>query len=126
MIQRGAIVLVILLAGCASMGGAGQSLAVSGEALKAVGNEFVAVANVYKTGCDAKTIAEKQCLAFREFGVRFKGSYPLAIGLWESARAANDGAASKKAEQVIGELAAQLSALAVQGIATFSTTGGGK
>ena len=45
--------ILLLLAGCASVG---QSLVISGESLKAIGTEFVAVAEVYQKGCAAQTI----------------------------------------------------------------------
>ncbi len=102
---------LILLVGCASIG---QSLVVSGESLKAVGNEFIAVADVYVRGCAAQTISLSQCVAFRDFGEKFKVAYPMAIQLWGVARNANDVATAKKAEDVIKSLMTDLSVFASQ------------
>ena len=104
-----AVLVALLLTGCASLG---QGLAVSGESLKAVGQEFIAVAEVYQKGCAAQTIKPDQCAAFRSFGLRFQQAYPLTVTLWGVARNANDAATTKKAEAVIQSLVADLSVFA--------------
>ena len=102
---------------------ANQALLVTGESLAVVGNQFVGVAAAYKQGCDvAKSIPQSQCLKFREFGEYFKKVYPLTIQLWEAARLANDGALKGKASEVVQSLSNSLSALAAEGLGTF--TGG--
>lgn len=92
----------------------GSSLVVSGEALKASGTQFVQVAAAYKNGCDvAKTIAPKDCAAFRTFGEQFQKSFPLSVQLWEVARATNDGATEKSATEIITDLVSRLTAFAI-------------
>lgn len=111
------LVMLILVTGCVSVG---RSLVISGESLKAIGNEFLLVADVYVRGCADKTIAVDQCAAFRDFGQKFQRAYPLAVDLWGVARNANDVATVKKTEDVIRSLAADLSSFASQVL----TTGG--
>ena len=101
--------LLVVLTACASIG---QGLVVSGESLKAVGTEFIAVAEVYQKGCAAQTIKPDQCAAFRSFGLRFQQAYPLTVTLWGVARNANDAATAKKAEAIIQSLVADLSVFA--------------
>lgn len=118
--MKAAIVLPLLLAlglgACAT-----STLATSGTALVAVGKEFVAVAQVYDQGCHATpaTIPDAQCRAFRDFGLRFKATYPLAVAVWQAARDASDAAATKRAYDVISQLGAELGALALHGYDTF-------
>lgn len=111
------VVLSVLLAGCASFG---QGLVISGTTLKAVADQFVSVADVYKQGCDVtKIIPKDQCQGFRTFGLRFQQTYPLTVASWEVARRAGDNAAAGAAEKIINQLVEDLSALAVQGINAF-------
>ena len=113
--------LLVLTLGCATLG---QTLRVSGTTLKAIGDQFVSVAEVYKQGCDVdRIIPADQCQRFRVFGLRFKQTYPLTVAAWEVARRANDVPAEKAAREVIEQLADDLSQLAVIGISAFQ---GGK
>jgi hypothetical protein len=111
--KSAAIVLAVLIlaTGCVSVG---RSLVISGESLKAIGNEFLLVADVYVKGCADKTITLEQCEAFRDFGQKFQKAYPLAVDLWGVARSADDVATIKKTEDVIRSLAAGLSSFAIQ------------
>lgn len=112
-----AVLLTTVIVGCASLG---QTLRVSGTTLKAIGDQFVSVAEVYKQGCDVDhVIPADQCQQFRVFGLRFKQTYPLTVAAWEVARRANDVAGEKAARRVIEQLAEDLSQLAVVGINTF-------
>ena len=114
--------LILALALSLSMGCASfpQLLVGSGEGLKAVGNEFVAVAQVYKHGCDvSKIIPQSQCQKFREFGEKFKQVYPLAVQLWETARDANDKATQHRADAMIQSLAVGLSNLALDALKIY-------
>lgn len=106
------VLLVALLAGCA---GASKGLVVSGESLVAIGDQFVAVAHVYKDGCDTppQRIPPADCARFRAFGVKFKVAYPAAHKVWEAARRTNDVAAQKNASLLISALAVELSTLTV-------------
>lgn len=101
------IVAVLLLS--LQMGCGGSALVVSGETLKASGQQFVQLGKMYKEGCDVtKTIAQKDCQAFRAFGEQFQKSYPISVQLWEAARATNDPATQQGAEVVIKDLNGRL------------------
>ena len=110
------VLFATFLVGCATLD---QTLKVSGTALRAVGDQFTSVAEVYKQGCDVdRVIPADQCQRFRVFGLRFKQTYPLTVAAWEVARRANDVAGEKAARRVIEQLADDLSQLAVVGINT--------
>jgi len=107
--------MVLLISSCATFG-FGKSLIVTGESLKALGEQFVQVAGIYKQGCDLvvpRTIQQPQCAAFRTFGTHFQKSFPLTVQLWEAARSGNDQAMQGKIEDVIVDLATALSSFAV-------------
>jgi hypothetical protein len=116
------LTIAILLAGCASLGiGTGDSgLAVTGEGLKALGEEFVAVSAVYVQGCNSGQIKPDNCAKYRSFGQKFQKSYPLAIQLWEAARKANDAAVEKKMREVVTLMATELSSMAVNAYVVFT------
>ena len=107
------LALVLLLAGCGMMTRQTTLLA-TGEALRGLGEEFRHVADIYTTSCEAKKIPVASCSDFRTFGLRFQKTYPLAIGLWEAARKANDRAAQRRVAVVLEGLAEDLSRLAIQ------------
>ena len=89
----------------------GSALVVSGETLKASGNQFIKTAATYKNGCDVtKTIPQTDCQSFREFAVQFQKSYAIARQLWEAARATNDPETQKGAEAVVKTFDAKLNA----------------
>lgn len=122
-----AVIALALLYGLGLSACATSTLATSGTALVAVGKEFVAVAQVYEQGCHlgtayystTATIPDAQCRAFRDFGLRFKATYPLAVAVWQAARDASDAAATKRAYDVISQLGAELGALALHGYDTY-------
>jgi hypothetical protein len=114
---------MVLMAAFAILAGCTTTLDATGQTLSSVGSEFVQVAHIYEDGCKLGTIKPDACAMFRVFGVKFKASYPLAVGLWNAARAGNDKAVAGKAQEAITELATELTTLAVQGYASF---GGGR
>ena len=110
--------LLTVLAGCASW--RTPTLEVSGQTLAALGNQFAKVSEVFSRGCaEPRSIPVQACTDFRTFGVNFKKSYPLLVGLWEAAREANDASAQKSTQQLVTQLASQLASLAAQGIAAY-------
>jgi len=113
------LVLVLVLAGCAGAKGVYTGLVTSGETLNAVGKQFVSISALYKAGCDSGQIKPAECAAYRKFGEKFKLSYPIAVALWESARAANDAASEKAARDAILQLSTELTALAAQAYIVF-------
>ena len=113
------VALLVFTFGC-SMLTAQKSLIVTGETLKGMGNEFVAVAGQFKQGCDVtKTIKPDDCKKFRDFGIQFQKSYPTTVALWEAARTAQDKAATEKMDVVINDLAQQLSDFAMLLLQTY-------
>lgn len=118
------VMLAILVGGWGGCSTFQTSLVVSGESLKAVGKEFVEVAKLYKQGCDVdKVIKQPDCQSFKQFGLKFKQSYPISISVWETARAAGDVDTANSAARSITNLAAEMSKLAVH---AYTVYGGGK
>ena len=100
-------VALILSVGCSSTH---QGLMGSGTALKAVGQQWLAVNDGFVKGCvpSAPKLPKAQCDAARDFGVKFKQAYPLAIQLFETAVTANDTAMAADAKSVIRGLSVDL------------------
>lgn len=101
----------VLMAGCGTLSNmfGGNTLVVTGESLKASGNEFVKVSATYKQGCDVtKTIAPAECASFRKFGEGFQKSFPLAVSLWEAARVSGNAELQKSTEGPVTVLQGQL------------------
>lgn len=98
-----------------------QPLAISGETLIAVGQQFVDVANLYNAQCvhDVKPAMTSFCAQFRTFAPKFKTGYPLAVSLWQTARRTNDTAAAKTAGDAILELATGVTSVGLLGMQTI-------
>jgi hypothetical protein len=111
-----ALTLATALHGCAS---ATKTVTVTGVSLRELGTQYLQVGGIYNDGCATGAITQPQCAKFAAFATEFKRSYPLAIGLWETARTANDMAAVGNAEAVINSLAASLSRLASEALMTY-------
>ena len=112
------VLFVMLLAGCGAYAGF-KALFVSGVALDVVGDQFVAVSAQVNVGCTQQVIPAATCAKYRAFQVRFKQSYPLAVGMWQAANKAGDTVSKGKAEDVIRSLARDLSNLASEALQTF-------
>lgn len=111
------LVLAVLLAGCAMFS---QSLEVTGTSILGVGEQFEAVSAQVVKGCANQAIPKTTCDRYRVFGENFKRTYPLTVGLWDSARKAGDAKSQGKAEDVIRSLAVDLSKLAVEALGAFA------
>lgn len=98
-----------------------RSLVVTGTSIAVLGQEFADVSAAYTKACDGKRLTVKSCSEYRDFGVRFKSSYPEAVSLWHIARSANDNVKRQSAEDVILKLSTDLSVFAVT---VLGTTGG--
>lgn len=119
-----AVMLVMVLALLVSCSSSGQkALVVSGTSIQSVGEQFVVVTEQVTAGCKAQTIPQDTCTRYAAFGVQFKKTYPLAVGLWKAARASGDVAAQKKAEDVIVQLAGDLTKLATEALVSFGVGG---
>jgi len=99
--------VLVLAVGCASTH---QGLMGSGTALKAVGQQWLTVNEGFVKGCapSAPTVPKAQCDAARDFGVKFKKAYPLAVQLFDTAVNANDAAMAADAKSVIRGLSVDL------------------
>lgn len=80
----------------------------TGESLKVLGETFTATAAMFDAGLEAKTVTREQYLAWRSFGEKFQGSYPLAVNLWRVGRHANDRDLEKQASEILASLAVDL------------------
>lgn len=103
-----ALILIVLVAACASSTG----FIVSGETLDAAGKAFVATGQAYNRGLDAKTVTVEQYRAWANFGRKFQQSYPAAVSLWKSSVAVNDAALTKQSSQIITALVTELASFA--------------
>lgn len=108
------LVTALLLVGCANL------FAVSGKSLQVLGEQFESVSAQVTSGCKAQVIAVDTCTKYREFGERFKQTYPITVGLWDAARKAGDKTSQRKAEEVISELTRDLSRLATEALGAFT------
>lgn len=105
---------LLLSSGCGTMT-FGKSMVITGESLKAIGTNFVAVGARFKEGCDVtKKIPQSQCQDFRQFGLKFQGAYPSSVLIWETARKFNDDTMQGDVEEIITDLATKLSEFALQ------------
>ena len=120
-VKTGALVLVLLLAlaGCGATA-AVKGLFVSGVSLEQVGEQFVNISEQITKGCEVSAIPQTTCDKYRAFGLHFKKTYPLAVGMWEASRKANDKATQEKAENVVRSLASDMSKLASEALGAFA------
>ena len=108
-----ALSLALTLSGCAVKTYV-QSLFVSAVSLDAVGHQFAAISEQVTVGCESHAIPADTCDRYRAFGVRFKRSYPLAVGMWRAAEHTRDAATQGRAEDVVKSLAEDLKKLATE------------
>ena len=109
------VVAAVVLSGCASI----KPFFVSGVSLEVVGDQFAAVSEQITVGCERRVITPSTCERYRVFGENFKKSYPLAVGVWQAARKANDKGMQGKAEDVVRQLSTDLSKLAAEALSQF-------
>ncbi len=101
--------LLLLLCACSGV----SPLVVTGESLAALGDTFAETATAMDAGLDAKTVTVEQYRAWRTFGLGFQHSYPLAVALWEVARATQDKATEREVARILVRLAGELAAFRV-------------
>lgn len=87
-----------------------QALLGSGTALKGVGQQWLAVNDAFVKACvpSAPKLPKTSCDQARDFGAKFKKSYPLALDLYETAVNAQDTAMAGDAKNVIRGLSRDL------------------
>lgn len=101
-----ALAVLVLGATCTTH----QQLMGSGTALKAVGQQWLAVNGAFVKAClpSAPKLPKATCDEAGKFHDKFKKSYPLAIDLYETAVNANDTAMAGDAKNVIKGLSRDL------------------
>ena len=107
--------LILFLAGLLLLGGCVSTapMAITGESLAVVGNQFVAVNAAYVQGCDVtKALTAKQCNDWITFGTKFKQFYPVAAQAWTVARTTNDAALIGQTTTLVSTIVGQLAAFA--------------
>jgi len=110
------VLALVLLAGCASAT-TQTGLASAGQALIAVGTQFVAVGDLYTQHCTPTitlTQIEGFCSGFKTFAPKFQQAYPLAVRTWKAAVTVRNLVQAQEAESTILDLGTELVALAGQ------------
>ena len=102
------LLAVGLLVGCAST----PPLVVSGEALKAVGTQFVTVSTAVTNACIAKTLTAAQCAQYRIFARKFKAAWEPAVSVQQAAMVYGDPAMAQQAHAIVVRLSAELATFA--------------
>lgn len=107
---------VLMLGATCNTSTTGQALVVTGEAIKGVGQDWLAVNKALVDACrpSAPKLDPKTCADARVFGEKFKKAYPLASDLYYTAVGTNDAALSGDAKAAVRKLAIEGLALAVK------------
>ena len=98
------LVAVLALSYCASQ----QPLIISGEGMVQLADQFVATAEVMDQLLDSKVITYEQYQQWAKFGKRFQALYPLAVEMWQLARANNDPDLASNMVNLVDQLAVEL------------------
>lgn len=85
-----------------------EPLTVSGEALDATGQTFVATSRAMEQAAKLEAVSPKQYAAWSAFKPKFQASFDLAVQLWKTAREAQDAVLQGHIEQVIQILVDEL------------------
>ena len=105
-----------LMVACATVTG----FVVTGESLDSVGKAFVTVGQTYNRELDAKRVTPEQYREWAAFARKFQQAYPSSVQLWKSSVAVNDAALTKKTNEIITALVAELAKLgAVVGVQVY-------
>lgn len=99
------LLVVLALSACAT---ASNTFIATGQTLQSAGQEFVATAALFDRGLDSGAITVEQYAAWRDFGHKFKATYPVAVELWKAAQLANDDVLSGKVQNIITDLVSEL------------------
>lgn len=112
---------VFVLSGCAHV----LAFNISGEAVDALGEQFVSVAAAYDAALDSGAINSAQYAQFAAFGTKFQAAYPAAVSLWHIAVYSNDDLMQSNVLAAITNLAGPLTQFATdlqQAIELFKAT----
>lgn len=80
----------------------------TGETTRVLGEQFLATARLMDSGLRSGVVTHEQYRQWRDFGMKFQASFPLAVDLWKAARAANDKAIEAHAAEILSGLAMDL------------------
>ena len=115
---RGVMLLVaaVLAMGASCGTTPGVTLVATGETIKAVGTDWLAINAKFVEACkpSAPTLDAGTCKSARDFGEKFKKAYPLASDLYATAVGTNDAALAGDAKAAVRKLALEGAALAVK------------
>lgn len=114
------ILLAYLLSSCAGPRG----YVASGEALAAIGQQFVQTGHLYDTLLEKKLITPEQYRPWAAFAKEFQWSYPKAVEMWRLAVRSEDAAAAGKLEEVVLALKNQLLTFALEAAERLRPAGG--
>lgn len=117
----GVVILVSVLVACAGPRG----LVGSGEALNALGLQFVQTGNLYDRLLEQKLITVDRYRIWARFARDFQFAYPKAVEMWRLAVQAEDPASERALEEVILSLKSQLVVYVLEGAAYLKAKGGG-
>lgn len=118
--KLGVVALVLLALVSCTTASVDKALVGSGESLKVVGENYLAVNDVFVAKCPTGEISVATCNTYRVFSPKFRMAYPLAMHLWELGRKAGSHEATDHAESQILGLAAELASIAVKAGLQFS------
>lgn len=110
-------VTVLVMACATGQYGAAPTLAVTGESMAAIGDQFVAFSKVYDVQCkpDVKIMQlAKFCQSFAEYGPEFQKAFPPALATWKAAVSANNTAATAGAQATLLELSGKLAKIGLE------------
>ena len=110
------LTVAILLMGASCGTTPGVTLVATGETIKAVGTDWLAVNAKFVEGCkpSGPTLDAGTCASARAFGEKFKKAYPLASDLYATAVGTNDAALAGDAKAAVRKLALEGAALAIK------------
>lgn len=110
------IVIAVLAMGASCGTSSSAALLVTGEAIKGVGQDWLAVNKALVQACkpSAPTLDAVTCAQARAFAIKFKQAYPVASELYYSAVRVNDIALAGDAKSAVSRLAVEALTLAVK------------
>lgn len=100
------VMVALLLSTCAHV----SPTVVSGQSLKLLADEFVAVGKFMNEGLKKGTVTPAQYAKWGVFAKKFKVIWPLALDLWQATKDLEDVAANERISSLIAGLADELHA----------------
>lgn len=101
--------VLFVLSGCAHV----LAFDITGNAVDALGEQFVQVSDEFNAALDSGAINTAQYAQFAAFGSKFQAAYPAAVQLWHIAVFTNDDLMQANAIQALTNLAGPLTQFAL-------------